>query len=332
MRLRPKAKARLILIAFVLAVAAWWLFVPPSFDRKPVTVEVPRGAGIAAVSRTLATSGLARDARAVRALAMLSGNTRPQEGTYRFRRGSSTLRILTALQRGKSRASVRVTFPEGLTLRQTADRAGSEIPGIKADVFERIASREGGSFKCSVRLPDNLEGYLYPDTYVLPIGISERTVIQQMVEGFDKKVIRELEPRERNLGDRLTEAVITASLIEREAAVAEDRPLISAVIRNRLKIGMRLQIDATVQYVIGHRSRLLYRDLEVNSPYNTYRNTGLPPGPICSPGLPCIEAALNPADVPYLYYVARPDGSHVFTETLNDHNRATDNVRNEAGN
>ena len=332
MRLRPKAKARLILIAFVLAVAAWWLFVPPSFDRKPVTVEVPRGAGIAAVSRTLATSGLARDARAVRALAMLSGNTRPQEGTYRFRRGSSTLRILTALQRGKSRASVRVTFPEGLTLRQTADRAGSEIPGIKADVFERIASREGGSFKCSVRLPDNLEGYLYPDTYVFPIGISERTVIQQMVEGFDKKVIRELEPRERNLGDRLTEAVITASLIEREAAVAEDRPLISAVIRNRLKIGMRLQIDATVQYVIGHRSRLLYRDLEVNSPYNTYRNTGLPPGPICSPGLPCIEAALNPADVPYLYYVARPDGSHVFTETLNDHNRATDNVRNEAGN
>ena len=222
MRLRPKAKAWLILTAFVLAVAAWWLFVPPSFDGKPVTVEVPKGAGIAAVSRTLVSAGLARDAYAVRVLALLSGNARPQEGTYRFRRGSSTLRILTALERGKSRATVRVTFPEGLTLRQTADRAESEILGIKASEFERIASREGGSFKCSVRLPDNLEGYLYPDTYVFPIGIGERAVIQQMVEGFDLKVVKELDRRERNLGDRLYEAVITASLIEREAAVAED--------------------------------------------------------------------------------------------------------------
>lgn len=332
MRLRPKVKVRLILTAFALAVAAWWLFVPPSFDRKPVTVEVPEGAGIVAVSRTLVLAGLARDANAVRVLALLTGNTRPQEGTYRFRRGSSTIRILTALQRGKSRATVRVTFPEGLTLRQTAEKAASEIPGIKAVEFERIASREGGSFTCSVCLPDNLEGYLFPDTYFFPIGINERAVIQQMVEVFDRKVVKELKRRDRNPGDRLREAVIIASLIEREAAVGEDRPLISAVIRNRLRIGMRLQIDATVQYVIGHRSRLLYRDLEVESPYNTYRKAGLPPGPICSPGLPCIEAALNPADVPYLYYVARPDGSHVFTETLNDHNRATENVRNKAGN
>jgi len=226
---------------------------------------------------------------------------------------------------------VRLTFPEGFTVDQMARRA-SRLPGVREDEFQRLASREGKSFEEPFALPANLEGYLFPDTYDFAPDAPAERVIQVMLNTFDEKVREPLAADFAAAAARgydLREIVIMASLIEREARIRKDQPLIAAVLYNRLRIGMPLQVDATVQYVIGHRERVLYKDLEVDSPYNTYKVTGLPPGPICSPGVDAVRAALNPADAPYLYYTANPDGSHTFTTTLEHHVRATAQARAE---
>lgn len=283
------------------------------------------------IADMLARSGVVRSAALFRLAARVSGSTNLKPGSYTFREGTPVNRVLDRLERGPVVSVRRLTFPEGFTLEQIAERA-AELPGVRTDEFLALARLEGRSFGAPFHPPANLEGFLFPDTYDFDARATARDVIARMVENFDARVAKPLAADLRRAAVRgysLRQIVIIASLIEREARVAEERPLVAAVIYNRLAKGMPLQIDATVQYVIGHRERLLYRDLEVDSPYNTYRIAGLPPGPICNPGLASIKAALHPADVPYLYYTAKADGSHEFTETLEQHNAATRQAREE---
>ena len=175
---------------------------------------------------------------------------------------------------------------------------------------------------------NNLEGYLFPDTYDVPRGATPREIIQMILDNFHARVFVPESAAATQFPGGLPAAVILASLVEREAEVDADRPLIAAVYLNRLKIGQRLECDATVQYALPqHKTRLFDRDLRVNSPYNTYRYAGLPPTPIANPGLPSIEAALHPAHVSYLYYVAGPGGRHVFSATFVQHQQAIARVR-----
>lgn len=321
---------RLLSIMMVLLVlggigaAAWWRWAgrPVQSAKRTVRIRVPRGATPASVGALLEANGVIRSGRAfaLRARQTLTPGKSILPGVYDVSPSESPARLLERLIQGDV-ATVRVTFPEGFTAAQVAKRLARR--GLAEEqAFLELVTRQGSTLRASFRPPANLEGYLFPDTYAFPVGADERAIAQQMLANFDRRVARGKEDALRQRDESLAEIVIIASLVEREARVAQDRARIAGVIYNRLERGMPLQIDATVQYARGaHKARLLYRDLEIDSPYNTYRINGLPPGPICNPGMASITAALSPESSDYLYYVARADGSHVFGRTLAEHNR-----------
>jgi UPF0755 protein len=249
-------------------------------------------------------------------------------GDYALRRGMSALEILRAFERGRVMEEW-ITVPEGFALWQVAGLL--EAKGLGSGENFLRAARSPGEFATGLPLPtDSLEGYLFPDTYKVGRDANApRTLVRMMLARFDEVVWRGLLGGQAP-GSSLHDVITLASLVEGEARLEAERALIAGVLSNRLKRGMMLQCDATVQYALGpgnHKGRLTYADLKIASPYNTYLHPGLPPGPINSPGRASIEAALHPADAPYLFYVARPDGSHIFSRTAAEHERAVTRVR-----
>lgn len=335
-------EGRNYLIALVVLLALTWLVMhwvvaAVGGDRKPVMVSIPKGASAWEVATRLRDKGLIRFRWVFPFMANLTGEARSiKAGAYLLDRSMSVRQILEHLAKGDV-AALWVTIPEGFTTRQIADRLAAKHLVKKQEFL--VAAQSCGK-DCAGKLdmysPD-VEGYLFPATYLVPMRGRPADVIKMMLETFEKKVAKPLgRDIERVSADATGESkaaalyriITVASLVESEAKTNKDRPLISAVIWNRLSKGMKLDIDATVEYALGgHRARIYYKDLAVSSPYNTYTHAGLPPGPICNPGLPSIKAALHPANVGYLYYVARPDGSHVFSNTLEEHAAAKRKVR-----
>lgn len=252
-----------------------------------------------------------------------------QVGRYDFTPEDSRYDIYRELRAGKSE-SVKITVPEGLTLeRILAILADS----MKYDITEFDSLAADTAFIHSLGIEANsLEGYLFPETYHIPWGAPATFVISTMVETLHSFVNDSLRTRMNEIGFNLHELLTFASLVEAEAGVGEERKTISSVYHNRLDISMLLQCDPTVIYALGGLDRrLLYKDLEIDSPYNTYRYSGLPPGPICAPGAASIIAALYPEETEYLYFVADGTGRHIFTRTLSEHNRAKRKVRVQRG-
>jgi UPF0755 protein len=277
-------------------------------------------------AESLAAHGVIRAPTLFRMYAGLTDRDRRiKAGTYLLQRAASWNAVIDALVAGRG-IVIPVTIPEGwevTTIVRTIASAMKLAPeSIDTAVRDTALIRRLG---IPIR---SLEGYLFPETYLLPEGSGPASIVRTLVGEFEKRWKPEWNERLAALGMTRHQIVTLASIIEREAKVAEERVLISAVYHNRLARGMRLQADPTVQYAMGRRtSRVLYRDLETDSPYNTYRHTGLPPGPIASPGSASLEAALHPADVPYLYFVAHPDGHHEFRTTLREHNEAVRRMR-----
>lgn len=243
-------------------------------------------------------------------------------GEYMLSNGLTTPQMLDELVDGRL-AAVTITIPEGLTMTQVAELL--ETKGLVGrEEFLAVAAREDFTCKNLESRPKGerrLEGYLFPDTYQVTRGESAHFIIDLMLKRFEQE-IEDLNylARAKKAGLTLHEAVTLASLVEREAKIDAERPLIAGVIHNRMKKSMLLQIDATVQYALGtNKPQVYYKDLEVDSPYNTYKNNGLPPGPIAMPGRSSLLAAVEPAKTLYLYYVARPDGSHAFATNYDDH-------------
>lgn len=329
--LRQLVRALMTLILLLLVGAGvwiWWHLQPVGGEGLRL-VRVQPGMSARQIGQKLERMGIIRSASAFEWIVRFKGwSSRLQPGSYEFSPSMPPQEVARLIAEGKVATSW-VTIPEGYTLRQIAQLM--EQKGIApAEEFLRLATQEGDTFRASFPLPKNLEGYLFPNTYRLPQGTGARSAIQAMVSLLEREVYQKYRAEIETSGFTFHEILTIASLIEREAKTEQDRPLISAVIRNRLRRGMRLEIDATVLYALGkHKPRVLYRDLEVDSDYNTYRRKGLPPGPIANPGVACIEAALRPAEVDYLYYVARPDGSHLFTRTLQEHRLAIARVRAE---
>jgi UPF0755 protein len=248
-------------------------------------------------------------------------------GTYELPRGAGWSRSLEALVTGRV-VTVPVTIPEGWTISQIAGRLApiAEIP--EDSVAQRLLDP---ALAESLKVPGpNLEGYLFPETYRFAQAVSAETIAAEMVDRY-----REIWTPERlaaldSLGMTERELITLASIIQSEARWEDEMPLIAAVFHNRLRRPMRLQADPTVQYALESRqSRLLYSHIDsvADNPYNTYTHDGLPPGPIGSPGISAIDAALKPASVPYLYFVAGDDGRHEFSRTLREHNRAIQRLR-----
>jgi UPF0755 protein len=286
-------------------------------------IEIPQGSSTPEIGRRLIDAGVVRDQWSFRAAIWWSGNGRNlKAGEYRFDRRMSALDVIEKIARGDVYGR-RVTFPEGLTV---ADMAKIyEAQGLGKAVDFLSAARDRSLIRDVDPSATDLEGYLFPETYTLPRGVPANRMIAQMVDRFRAVFTEELRQRAIAQGLTVREAVTLASLVEKETAKAEERPLVAAVYRNRMKIGMGMQADPTVVYALQKAGRydgnIRRQDLGFDSPYNTYKYPGLPPGPIASPGKASLEAAVAPADVKYIYFVSRNDGTHVFSSTLDEHNR-----------
>ncbi|HVE79764.1 MAG TPA: endolytic transglycosylase MltG [Gemmatimonadaceae bacterium] len=292
----------------------------------PRRVVVPSGARFAQTADSLAKAGIVRWPRGFRLYAKLTRRDRSvRAGTYLLQRGSGWGDVLDALTRGRGLVRT-VTVPEGFALSDIAPLLARALD-VPADSV-RVAARDTALLQRLGVPTRTLEGYLFPDTYQFPDGTSARDAVAVMVRRFEQVWRPEWNERLAALALGRHEVVTLASIVEKEARLAPERPVIAAVYLNRLRTGMLLQADPTVQYALGrHTTRVLFRDLEVDSPYNTYKYKGLPPGPIASPGRASLEAALYPADVPYRYFVAYPDGHHEFRTTFDDHVEAARRAR-----
>ncbi|MCL6515966.1 endolytic transglycosylase MltG [Alicyclobacillus sp.] len=324
---RILAAAGVVILLGAGAAAVWlWQVSRPSPGTGWADVTVRPGESFADVAQALAAAGCVRNAEVFRLYAAWTGQAhRVQAGHYRIARGQAMSAVLDQLVGGRVVTdAVTVTIPEGFTVTQIADRLQASgvcsrqafLDAVQHDTFSYDFVQ---AIPADKRIKWRLEGYLFPDTYRFTKGEAAHDVIDEMLRTFADRVTPEMRAEAKAQGKTLHEVLTEASMIEREAKVASERPLIASVIENRLhrKPPMKLQIDATVEYVLGHRDVVTDKDLEVDDPYNTYRYEGLPPGPIANPGLSSIEAALHPAHTDYLYYVVKNDGSgeHYFAAT-----------------
>lgn len=284
-------------------------------------VVVPRGASLRVAADSLERAGVIRSAAAFRVYASLRGRDRSiRAGTYLFKRSASWGAVLTDLEGGKG-IERSVTIPEGWSLLQIVPQLARALD-VPVDSVQAAVRDTALLHALDIPTP-TLEGYLFPDTYIFPEGTTPRRAVQVMVARFQQVWKPEWNQQLQKQAMSRNDVMALAAIVEKEARLPEERPVIAAVYLNRLKVGMLLQADPTVQYAHGrHLSRVLYRDLEIDSPYNTYRYKGLPPGPIASPGRPAIVAALFPANVPYRFFVAHPDGHHEFTNSFREHSVA----------
>ncbi len=300
-------------------------------DGETVVFTVAPGATFEQVTDTLVARGLIRRPLLFRAYGRLRRDDRNvRSGTYALAAGTLWVNLLDALVEGRVRM-MSVTIPEGFTLPQIAARIAG-ITELAADTVRARLGGEGAHDRWDLPGP-GLEGYLFPDTYLFAGGVPLDAVVGALSERYRSYWTPERRARAAELELSEREVVTLASIIQAEARVFDEMPSISAVYHNRLRIGMLLQADPTVLYALGgHRPRLLFAAIDsvADNPYNTYTQGGLPPGPIGAPGADALDAALYPADADYLYFVANADGSHTFSRTLTEHNRAVARSRREA--
>lgn len=324
---------RLLLATVALLLSAAGCTVPATDSIPPsdtIQFTIPTGAGLGQVTDTLVAHELIRLPTLFRGFARLRGDdTAVRAGRYEVPADIGWGALLDHLVAGRV-VTEPMTIPEGFTLRQIASRVARFAEADTA-VVHRILFAADAHESWGVPGP-GLEGYLFPDTYLFAPGVSVDRIVQTLVDRYHSLWTDDRRARAASMGMSERDVATLASIVQAEALHISEMPTIAGVFLNRLRIGMPLQADPTVQYALGERrSRLLYADIDAvaDDPYNTYTWPGLPPGPIGSPGEDAIEAVLNPAEVPYFYFVARPDGSHIFTSSLDDHNRARVEARRE---
>jgi peptidoglycan lytic transglycosylase G len=321
---RPAGSRLPAALALLLACAS-----PPA--GGPVQrVTVPPGATLTTIADSLKAHGLISSTLWFRTLGRVRGiDRRIQAGIYDLPAGATSWVLLDRVASGKV-ATARITVPEGLSLFDLADLARREYQ-IPAESLMAAARDSGLRARLGVTAP-SLEGFLLPETYTLPLPVTARKLVTAMAEGFERAWRPAWDRRVEALGLTRIELVALASIVEGEARHDDERATIAGVYVNRLRRGMLLQADPTIQYAIrlatgARKNRLYFKDYAFASAYNTYLHTGLPPGPVNSPGLPSVLASLYPAQVPYLYFVAGPDGHHLFSRSLVEHNDAIRRLR-----
>ncbi|MDZ4863561.1 MAG: endolytic transglycosylase MltG [Gemmatimonadota bacterium] len=302
----------------------------PPPDGPTTRVTIPPGSSFSAVTDTLEASGVLTSPRWFRLLARLRGlDRRVQAGIFDLPAHTDSWHLLSALKAGRV-ATVKFTVPEGLSLLQLTDLVQQRLELAPVDFL--AAARDTATRRREDVTATSLEGMLLPETYHLPLPLSAPALVDAMLREFNRRWLPAWSRRLDSLGMTRLELLTLASIVEGEAVHDDERAVISGVYTNRLHRGMLLQADPTVQYAIeratGERkTRLYFKDYEFRSPYNTYLHPGLPPGPVNSPGIRSIEAALYPEQVPWIYFVALPDGHHRFSRTLQEHTRAIGEIR-----
>ena len=314
----------LFLLVLLLACTA------PPVGRPTARITIPPGSSFAAVTDTLVANGILSSPTWFRLLARLRRiDRRVQAGTFDLPAATGTWHLLSALKEARV-ATVNFTAPEGLSLLQLTDLVQQRLDIAPVEFL--AAARDSVFRRREAVTAPSLEGMLLPETYQLPIPVSATALVETMLHEFNLRWLPHWNRRLDSLGMTRLQLLTLASIVEGEAVHDDERATIAGVYVNRLRRGMLLQADPTIQYAIeqatGERkTRLFFRDYAFRSPYNTYIHPGLPPGPVNSPGMKSIEAALYPAQVPWLYFVALPDGHHRFSRTLQEHTRAIGDIR-----
>jgi UPF0755 protein len=322
-----KTKIVVFSILFLLIIVAILLYmqIQPSKNPSSLEVEISTGDTLQDVGKKLEEKAIIKNNTLFELYGKYKGYDRQiKSGVHQFEKPLTYKNIYTTLIQSKREKGITVTIPEGFTVEQIADELKSKgITDIKK--FLALAKTgEGLEHPLLKLIPKSdsvnyrLEGYLFPETYYFKKGSKPEKVIYKMLDQFSV-MLKKFENVE---SEKINEWVTIASLVEEEARVDKERPIIAGVIFNRIDKGMKLQIDATVQYALGEvKERLFYKDLEIESPYNTYLNNGLPPGPIASPGLSSFEAVTDPKEHDFFYYVVKNDGTgaHYFAETYEEH-------------
>lgn len=305
----------------VVAVVGWLIAGDTSLPAAPVTIDVPPGYGIGQIAQQLREAGVVRSASLLKYYATARGvASRVDAAEYDFPAHVTLSRVVDLLAAGGKPPVAWVTIPEGFTAHQIAHRLDA-LQIVPAAVFEDVAQHTSLLFDGA--LTRGLEGYLYPDTYQVRRNSSAQDVAALMTDQFRRKLPKNYDRAARRLGYSVPQIITLASLIEREAKVNGERRVMAGVYYNRLKRGMPLEVDATIEYALPkHKSVLHYSDLGIDSPYNTYTHTGLPPTPIANPGARSIAAAFYPQHSDYLYYVYAGKGRHHFSKTLEEQNAA----------
>ena len=306
-----------ILLAFYSLILLW----PQGNPYDSVKVTIPKGASLKEVSTTLQDYNIIRNERSfLLAVKTLGYEKDMPAGRFKLVKASTNFDIIDQLVNG-IQVNKRVTILEGWTIDVIAEELHDKI-GIDQDEFKSACTNELLLWKWGIS-EKTVEGYLFPNTYLFSEEEDVQDIIGRMINEYKQRITLEFRDRMQELGMEEKEIITLASIIEGEAIYNKERAIISGVYHNRLNIGMRLQADPTIQYIINDSPRrLLNKDLKIKSPYNTYLNKGLPPGPINNPGIESIKAALYPAETDYIYFVARGDGYHTFSKTKEEHNIA----------
>lgn len=334
MKLKRAAFVFLIFIIILsFSLRAYSLMEPiNSIDPRDILVEIEPGMSGRAIANRLEAEGVIKSSTIFYLLLRFKEVDNLRAGYYRFSTSNTPLEIIEKLQRGEEER-FRVTIPEGFTFRQILDRfAALEMPDLNRELLEEALYRQISELELELNFEESeaqfrelivtAEGIIIPTTYNFPMSFNEQDIAAELINNFQNRRLPLLKDAAAEREFSAYEFLIIASLIEEEGKLEAENELIASVIYNRLEQGMPLQLDATVQYALPQRTaRVLYSDLEVESPYNTYRISRLPPTPIASPGDKAVEAAINPAKSDYLFYFAREDGSHVFTESYEQHLR-----------
>jgi UPF0755 protein len=322
---------------FLLLLIGWFTFEFISITgtaQEVIEFEVKEGQSVAQIADALNDAGLlARKWPFLVGYRLLFSGKSLKAGEYRVEAPLSPRKLLHIFVEGSGIILHPVTIPEGLTRREIA-RHLRDAQMVDAASF-LLASQDPGPIKdWDDRAPD-LEGFLFPETYHFPKAETSIRMVEAMVNQFKQTFSEAWRQRAEELGMTVRDVVILASLIEKETSRPEERALVSAVFHNRLRIGMKLDCDPTIVYALkmtdSYTGRLRYRDLKLDSPYNTYLYPGLPPGPIANPGRQTLEAALYPAEVDFLYFVSRNDGTHHFSRTLREHQNAVNRYQRRSG-
>ena len=316
--------AILVVVALVLgamtAVTGWLLVDPPGGSGAEVTITVPKGASVASIGSQLAGAGVVPNAFAFRAYVRVTGAGPFQAGEYRIPKHSGVPGAIRALEAGPRQRYELLALPPGMTMAMIAAKVGT-LPGRSAERFLQLAASGTVRSKFQPASTTSLEGLTWPDTYYVTADEDETVILRRIVDRYDAEVVRLGIPKAAAArGESVYTATVVASLIQGEAGVDRDRPLISAVIANRLTQDMPLQIDATLLFARGDRGPLTDADFARPGPYNTYKVKGLTPTPIMTVAAPSLKAAVAPADVPYRYYVLWDEqGNHKFAVTYAEH-------------
>ncbi len=320
--MRIRAILTIITIGFILYPVA----IPPKF--QDAIIKIDEGDNLNIISRKLKEARIIQDRLGFKLMVVVfAKSTRLSYGWYKFKIYDEPREILESLIKGR-RLTVKVAIPEGLNINETIyafrrhEDTDINISNLKSIIKDTTFIKELG-----IKQP-TLEGYLFPDTYIFYKGEKAENVIKKMTSNLFTIIKPSQTFKMKSMEFNTHEILTIASMIEREAMVDREKPIIASVIYNRLEKNMLLQIDATVLYALGrHKGRVMYKDLRIKSSYNTYRNRGLPPGPIASPGFQSIMAALHPARTDYLYYVATGKGDHIFSKTYGEHIKAKKKVK-----